>query len=109
MNPPMVHALAAPPPSDSPAHMVASACGDGSIALWDFDKVRQTTTSQPDHLISIFSRAHRSCHNPHRGETGSITCVSFFSAPNAALMAWKAGCSLHAAYMPLVAGGLLSE
>ena len=41
MNPPMVHSLATPPKSDPPAaYLVAAACGDGTIAIWDFDKVQ---------------------------------------------------------------------
>lgn len=40
MNPPMIHCLAAPPTADCPAaQLVAAACGDGTIAIWDLDKV----------------------------------------------------------------------
>lgn len=40
MNPPMIHSLAVPPTSDCPAaQLVAAACGGGTIAVWDLDKV----------------------------------------------------------------------
>lgn len=40
MNPPMIHCLAAPPTADCPAaQLVAAACGDGTVAIWDLDKV----------------------------------------------------------------------
>jgi len=40
MNPSMIHSLAIPPTSDCPAtQLVAAACGDGTIAVWDLDKV----------------------------------------------------------------------
>lgn len=38
MNPPMIHSLAVPPTS-SDAQLVAAACGDGTIVVWDMDKV----------------------------------------------------------------------
>lgn len=40
MNPPMIHCLATPPTADCPAaQLVAAACGDGTVAIWDLDKV----------------------------------------------------------------------
>lgn len=40
MNPPMIHGLATPPTADCPAaQLVAAACGDGTISIWDLDKV----------------------------------------------------------------------
>ena len=39
-NPPMIHSLAVAPSVDCPAaQIVAAACGDGTIAAWDMDKV----------------------------------------------------------------------
>lgn len=39
-NPPMIHGLAVPPTDDAPAaHLVAAACGDGNICIWDLEKV----------------------------------------------------------------------
>lgn len=40
LNPPMVHCLATPPTAECPAaQLVAAACGDGTVAIWDLDKV----------------------------------------------------------------------
>lgn len=40
MNPPVIHGLATPPTADCPAaQLVAAACGDGTVTIWDLDKV----------------------------------------------------------------------
>lgn len=39
-NPPMIHGLAVAPTDDAPAaHLVAAACGDGNIRIWDLEQV----------------------------------------------------------------------
>ena len=39
-NPPMIHNLAVAPTADCPAaQLVAAACGDGTVVVWDLDKV----------------------------------------------------------------------
>ena len=39
----MIHGLAVPPNDNAPvAHLVAAACGDGNIRIWDLEKVLST-------------------------------------------------------------------
>lgn len=60
MNPPMIHALAVPPTSDSPAaQLVAAACGDGTVSVWDLDKVRCFNMTVSCCCGCI---AHQTCH-----------------------------------------------
>ena len=61
-NPPMIHSLAVSSSSEgTAAQLVAAACGDGTVAVWDLDKVHMALCS---HLTALYvvdprSQMHR--------------------------------------------------
>ncbi|KAL3150547.1 hypothetical protein ABBQ32_000361 [Trebouxia sp. C0010 RCD-2024] len=75
MNPPMIHGLATPPSADCPAaQLVAAACGDGTITIWDLDKDlsccnKRTRARQrrPEHVLGDHTHGHRA----------AATCLTF--------------------------------
>ena len=57
-NPPMIHSLAVSSSCECPAaQLVAAACGNGTIAVWDLDKVHMALCS----VLTAHLRSHASC------------------------------------------------
>lgn len=74
-NPPMIHNLAVAPTTDCPAaQLVAAACGDGTLVVWDLDKGLSTANKrtrarqrQPECVLGKGDVGHRA----------AATCVRF--------------------------------
>ncbi len=61
-NPPMIHSLAVSSSSEGPAaQLVAAACGDGTVTVWDLDKVHMGVCSHfsADYFVDLRSHMHR--------------------------------------------------
>jgi len=60
-NPPMIHSLAVSSNSECPAaQLVAAACGDGTVAVWDLDKVHVALCSHltAHYVVDLRSQMH---------------------------------------------------
>ena len=61
-NPPMIHSLAVSSSFEgTAAQLVAAACGDGTVAVWDLDKVHMALCSHLTalYVVDLRSQMHR--------------------------------------------------
>ncbi|KAL0034587.1 hypothetical protein WJX79_009275 [Trebouxia sp. C0005] len=91
-NPPMIHSLAVSSSCECPAaQLVAAACGNGTIAVWDLDKGRSTANKQtrarqrrPEYVLGDDQIGHRA----------AATCVKFVGADTQRLLSGGNDCQL---------------
>ncbi len=67
-NPPMIHSLAVSSSSEGPAaQLVAAACGDGTVTVWDLDKVHMALYPHltAHYVVDLRSQMHHHASSMH--------------------------------------------